>query len=187
MKAWHFLKENGRCGNGRLGIVEVGKTYKVKGEIEPCYRGLHASVRLIDALQYAPGPILCRVEMGGTIVKRHDKVAASERTVIWMQDISETLHLFACSEAERALKARKVTDPRSWNAIKVKRKWLRGEATDAELDAARDAASAARDAASAASAAARDAAWAAAWAAASAAAWDAQNKRLAARVRRLMK
>ena len=66
------------------------------------------------------------------------------------------LHEFACRCAERALKAARITDERSWNAIKTKRKWLKGEATDEELVAARDAAYAARDAA--AWAAARDAA-----------------------------
>jgi hypothetical protein len=54
------------------------------------------------------------------------------------------LHEFACWCAERALKAeekagRKV-DPRSWEALKVKRRWLRGEALDGELIAAVNAA-----------------------------------------------
>jgi len=52
-------------------------------------------------------------------------------------------------------------DPRSIAAIEAKRKWLRGEITDKELDAAR--------------AAARDVAWDVARTAANAAAWDAAN------------
>ena len=89
------------------------------------------------------------------------------------------LHEFACRCAERALTNAKVTDERSWTAIKVKRLWLKGEATDAELAAAWAAAGAAAwDAARAAAwdaawYAARTAAWAAAWDAARAAAWDA--------------
>ena len=59
-------------------------------------------------------------------------------------------------------------DSRSIHAIVVKRRWIAGEATDAELAAARAAADAAARAA--ADAAARAAAWAAAWAAARAAA-----------------
>ena len=83
----------------------------------------------------------------------------------------EKLHEFACRCAEEALKLVKDPDPRSVAAIEAKRKWLKGEISDEELDAARAAASAAARAA--ASAAARDAAWAAARAAASAAASDA--------------
>ena len=181
MKAWHFVNADKRLGYGDNRIVKVGRTHKVSGPVELCSHGLHASVRVLDALGYAQSPILTRVELGGEIIKGKDKVVASERTVIWMADISETLHKFACDEAERALKARKVEDPRSWNAIKVKRLWLQGKATDAELDAAGDAAWVAARAA--AWGAARDAAWVAAWGAARVA----QNKRLTARISRLMK
>ena len=91
----------------------------------------------------------------------------------------KTLHLLACSFAERALRRERKDgrepDKRSWDAICVKRRWVAGKATDEELAAAGAAAWAAARAA--AGAAARDAdsaaAWAAAWAAAGAAAWDA--------------
>ena len=164
MKAWHFLREDNTCGHGELGAIEVGKTYTVEPPIELCRNGLHASVRLIDALRYAPGPVLCRVEMGGAIIEGDDKVVATERKVLWMRDISTLLHHFACDEAEAALITRNVTDERSWNVIKVKRAWLTGDATDDELIAAGDAA----------------------WAAARTAAWDAQNDRLTAQVNELM-
>ena len=140
MKAWHFVRDDKRLGYGDNRIVKVGRTHKVKGEPVLCNHGLHASVRLIDALGYADSSILTRVELGGTIIKGYDKVVATERTVLWMSDISDLLHRFACDEAGRALKERKITDERSWNAIKTKRLWLQGKATDAELDAAWDAA-----------------------------------------------
>ena len=73
------------------------------------------------------------------------------------------LHEFACRCAEYALSFVASPDPRSIAAIEAKRKWLRGEITDAELDSAWDAA---WDAAWAA-------AWDAAWAAVTTAAWDA--------------
>ena len=63
------------------------------------------------------------------------------------------LHEFACRCAEYALSFVASPDPRSIAAIEAKRKWLRGEITDAELAAAWDAARAA------ASDAAGDAAW----------------------------
>jgi hypothetical protein len=83
------------------------------------------------------------------------------------------LHEFSCVVAERALALVKNPDPRSAGAICVKRKWLRGEATDEELAAARYAAeAAARFAAGYAAEAAKGATWAAE-AAADAAAADA--------------
>ena len=66
------------------------------------------------------------------------------------------LHEFACRCAEYALSFVKNPDPRSIAAIEAKRKWLRGEITDAELDAARTDAEL-----YAAQAAAWDVAWAA--------------------------
>lgn len=58
------------------------------------------------------------------------------------------LHEFACRCAEYALSFVGSPDPRSIAAIEAKRKWLRGEITDAELDAACDVAwDAAHDAA----------------------------------------
>jgi hypothetical protein len=160
-----------------------------------CQRGFHASVRVLDALRYAQGAVICRVRLSGIIVRGDDKVVASSREVLWMADATETLHLFACDEAERAMARVENPDQRSVAAIVAKRAWLRGEITDKQLAAARDAAwAAAWDAAraaawDAASAAAWDAAWAAAsaaaWDAAWAAAWDAQNKRLTAALMKL--
>lgn len=76
------------------------------------------------------------------------------------------LHACACRCAEDALSRIDNPDPRSINAIVVKRRWIAGEATDEELAAAEvDAWTAARTATRAAAEAARAATWAAAWAA----------------------
>jgi len=87
---------------------------------------------------------------------------------------ARTLHEFALWCAETALTRANATDERSWNALKVKRLWLDGKATDEELAAARDAAMYAAKYAAWAAAwdAARDAVWDAAWYAARYAAWD---------------
>jgi hypothetical protein len=157
--AWHFLAED-RClryGDGR--VVEAGQTLAAEGDLELCENGMHASIRPLDALGYAPGPILCRVRLGGEIIHGGDKAVARTRTVLWMVDATRALHEFACWCAERALTVAGVEDRRCWRAIESKRAWLRGEISDDELDAAR--------------AAAGDAARAAAWAAARAAAWAA--------------
>jgi hypothetical protein len=152
---------------------------------------MRTSVRAIDALFYAPGPIVCRVRMSGEIECDHDKVV-----VTWMYDATRVLYEFACCVAEAALLMADVKDPRCWQAIETRRAWLRGEVGNADMVAAREAArdaawdaasnsatiadaareaarDAARDAAWAASNAAWVAAWAAAWAAARAAAWAA--------------
>ena len=77
------------------------------------------------------------------------------------------LHEFVCRCAEDALSRIDNPDPRSIHAIAVKRRWIAGEATDAELAAADAAAwAAARAAAEAAAETARAAARAAAEAAA---------------------
>ena len=162
---WHFLAADSRMTHTNK-LVEVGKTYRIEGEPVLCKRGLHASARALDALKYAPGPVICRVTLGGIVLHSKDKSVAQERTVLAMADATAVLHEFACWCAEQALALVGEPDPRSVEAIATKRRWLRGEATDDELAAAQDAAWAAWDAA-------RGVAWDAARAAAWAAAWDA--------------
>ena len=180
MLGWHFLAEDQRLLYGSKEIVEAGQTYTAIGPLVMCQNGMHACKRPIDALPYAPGPIVCRVRLRGEMI--HDntnKSVARSRQVLWMADATTILHEFALSVAADALclqEARgEFTDPRSWAALEVKARWLRGEATTRELDAAGDAAWAAAETAAKAAArdAAGDAAWAAAWAAAETAAWAA--------------
>ena len=150
-------------GDGRR--VKLGRTHKVGGSIVPCRNGLHASVRPIDALRYASGAIVWRVELSGVIIPHDgDKFAASERKYIAGGiDVTDTLRHFArrCALDVIAL----------WDAPAVVVRYLK-TGDEKIRDAARAAAwAAARDAAwDAARAAARDAAWAAARAAAGAAA-----------------
>ena len=211
--AWHFLPEDGCLRWGAREKVKLGKVYSLPTSETPelCERGMHGSIRPLDALQYAPGPIVCRVRLWGDVVQDGDKLVARHREVIAMADATRTLHEFAIWCAERALALIPTPNPRSLNALRVKRAWLDGKATDAELTVARAAARAvAWDAAWAARAAARAAAWDAVWdaardaaraaawdaawaardAAARAAAWDAawaaQNDHLAAMLRGLL-
>jgi len=197
MLAWHFLAEDKRLGYGDGRLVEVGQTLECDGKPVLCDNGMHGSVRLIDALKYASGPIVCRVKIEGDVIEGDDKLCGRRRTVLWMVDATRILHEFACQCAEDALALVAQPDPRSVAAIEAKRKWLDGKITDEELDSAwveawaasrddaRDAAwDAARSAWSASRAAAR-AARDAGWSASRAAAWDArddaldkQNKRL---------
>ncbi len=178
---WHFASTNEtlRYGDGRK--IIVGETHEVEPPIMLCKHGLHASVRVIDALGYAPGPILYRVELSGEIITSDDKAVATHRKYLARIDATKTLDQFtrACALSVAYL----------WEPPDVVMQFLLGDesAKAAAWDAAKDAAKAAvrdaaRDAAwAAAKAAAKDAVWAAAkaaainaaWAAAWAAAWDA--------------
>ena len=162
VKAWHWVKDDWTLRDGQK--VEVGKTYVVDGELTMCERGLHASRKILDALQYAPGSIVCRVTCWQIKQEDNDKFVCHKRRVEWAYDATNILHEFACQVAEKALKLAKVKNKRCWTAIEAKRKWLKGEINDSDLDAA------------------SYAAWAAAWDAASyaarAAAWDKYNQLL---------
>ena len=105
-------------------------------------------------------------------ILRLDEVDAEDRLWLVLREElidAPILHEFACRCADRAIARIGKPDSRSVAAIEAKRKWLRGEISDDELDAAWDAALAA------AKYAARAAARAAAMAAARAAARDAER------------
>ena len=191
--AWHFLrpdrrlryKDNQPCELGEGDLVEEGKTLSYDGELELCRSGMHGSIKVLDALQYVPGYVVSRVKLWGSVVRSDDKIVASHRTCLWILDQEDVMHEFACWCAEQSFeiqrKAGKEPDPRSIAAVEAKRKWLRKEITDTELEAARSAAwsaeSAARSAQSAAwsaESAARSVAQSAAWSAAR----SAQNEEL---------
>jgi hypothetical protein len=206
--AWHFVESDRKLRyDSRELTVEAGHIYSVlDGPLVMCQRGVHASRKPLDALDYAPGPVVCRVRCWGDIQEQGDKLVCRNREVLWLTDAGRLLHDFAvwCVRNTHLKNGKTVwdllDDPRSRKAVETKELWLTGKATDSELaaawDAAWDASGAAAWAASraaawdAAWAAARDAAWgaagaaawgaagAAAWAAAGDAAWAAQNKQL---------
>ena len=163
--AWHFLADDGRLRFGDRPVVTAGSTLAATGRLSLCNNGMHASLRAFDALQYAPGSVVCRVELSGQIVHGDDKLCARKRHVLWMADATQELHAFSADAAEwildrLAAKDYKI-DLRSRAAVEAKRRWLRGEITDKELAAAWSAAWA--DAGDAAGADAGDAALHAAW------------------------
>ena len=90
--AWHFVGDALRDGRP---VPADNVTLKHTGKLKLCASGLHASERLIDALEYAPGPILCRVQMGGTIKKDSDKLVARQRTILWRIDSTDVLQKFS--------------------------------------------------------------------------------------------
>ena len=83
---WHFASADLRLRHGDEREIRVGETLTVELPIELCERGLHASVRPLDALNYASGPIACRVRLSGQVIAGEDKAVATERTVLGMVD-----------------------------------------------------------------------------------------------------
>jgi len=182
MKAWHFMAKNRRLGYDDNRLARKSQWLVHKGDLIMCESGLHASKKITDALKYAPGSIICRVELAGEMLHQDDKTVAERRKVLWWLDGERLLRKFACMCALDVIHL--------WDAPDVVKRYLKTQdeslmaaARDAAWEAAKDAAwAAARDAAweaarAAAWEAARDTAWTAPWAAAkdaaSAAAWDA--------------
>ena len=164
IRALHFLREDMRAGKGREPAWDVGesRTLPAAREIIPCYYGYHGSLSLWDALQYAPGPVACLVELSGDITPHGDpidKYVARSRKLLAAVNISSELRLFAADCAEHVLYMYEQEcpgDARPRQAIEAARAYARGEISAAARAAARDTAWAASAAASdAANAAAR--------------------------------
>ena len=95
---WHFARADNRLNYEDKRPIIIGETHTVDTSEKPlelCLWGLHASSRIIDALQYAPGPMIYRVELSGTIITGVDKMVATERTYLWGYDATDVLRLFA--------------------------------------------------------------------------------------------
>ena len=92
MKAWHFVGESLRDGRP---VPPDGEWLVHEGELIMCESGFHASERLIDALSYAPGLTICRVEVDGEIFHDDDKLVAEKRKILWRVDGEQALRAFA--------------------------------------------------------------------------------------------
>lgn len=162
--AWYFsdATKKLRYGDGR--DIAIGVEHTVKGYPEPCKHGLHGSERLLDALQYAPGTIVWRVELSGRVKNGGDKIAATRRKYIaGGVDITNVLRAFARKQA--------LSVAHLWDMPDIVRQYL--ETGDESIRAA--AAYAAADAANVAAYAATYAANVAAYAAATYAAYAAAD------------
>ena len=92
IKAWHFAGPTLRDGRP---LPADGETLYHTGPLSMCVSGLHASRQIMDALQYAPGSTICRVECGGEVVEDTDKLVCTERTILWRVDGEALVHDFA--------------------------------------------------------------------------------------------
>lgn len=93
--AWWFGRGDGSLGFGDTRRPRKGRALVHRGELKPCKSGLHASTNILDALKYAPGERLWRVEMSGEVVLENDKLVASRRKHLWCIDAKPVLRKFA--------------------------------------------------------------------------------------------
>lgn len=137
--AWHFLRNDRRLQHSPYTKVEVGQTLEVEPPLRLCSRGLHASVRAMDALRYAPGTILCRVELWSDVAWSlgQDKLCAQYRRVLWMADAEKVIGLWLVEEVEEKFRLERIEDETFSRVLAVRRAFLDGEATRAELNDAK--------------------------------------------------
>ena len=146
--AYHFVGATLHDGNP---VPADGEWLIHDGPIKICESGLHASKHPFDALQYAPGSMLCLVECEDIVAEQDDKFVCRRRRIVQRFDATETLRAFARWSALQVIHL--------WGAPAVVREYL--ETGDESKRVA--AGQAAREAARAAAwEAAREAAWAAA-------------------------
>lgn len=77
-RAWHFTSSTLRDGRP---VPPAGEWLEHTGPLALCESGLHASERLLDALQYAPGLTLHRVTLDGETLRDNDKFCARRRRI----------------------------------------------------------------------------------------------------------
>ena len=95
---YHFVSDTLRDGRP---VPADGEWLEHDGSLKMCERGLHASPTAWEALQYAPGSVLCLVEMDG--IEKHkdhpDKVVGTHRRIIARFDATELLRAHARQSA----------------------------------------------------------------------------------------
>ena len=111
--AWHFVGDTLRDGRP---VPPDGEWLVHDGPLVLCQTGLHASLDPWDALTYAPGPMLCRVELAGAMVHGDDKLVASRRRIVARVDATVLCRDFARACAREVLPL--------WDAPKVVCRYL---------------------------------------------------------------
>ena len=90
--AWHFVDDTLRDGRA---VPPDGQALVHADEVAICVSGLHASERILDALKYAPGNVICRALCDDVVGRQEDKLVCRSRTVEWRMDGEEVLRSFA--------------------------------------------------------------------------------------------
>ena len=89
---WHFTAGQ-KLRDGRP--VVVGEVLRHDDPLALCEAGYHLSERALDALRYAPGSWVWRVEGRGERLTDTDKLCCRERVALWGYDATDVLRAFA--------------------------------------------------------------------------------------------
>ena len=95
MKSFYFSNKDRKLGYGDGRRIVVGESHSVDGKPKACNHGLHASVKVIDALTYAPGSILYLVDVSGDLDQSDDTISGKKRTYLAEFDATQILRTFA--------------------------------------------------------------------------------------------
>ena len=101
--AWYFAHTDERLAYGDGREVAVGITHEIEGTPILCTRGLHGSIRVLDALLYASSHILYRVKISGNVIHGKDKLCGQRREYLARYDIEELLREFDRKQAQQTL------------------------------------------------------------------------------------
>ena len=162
MRAYHWLRADMTAGSGGEPPWTLGEERRIGGKLVLCQRGYHHSPTPYDGLPYAPGSVICAVDVSESGPSDTTKGCSARRRLVACADATEQLWQFAYACADRAVRLHAVTALRAAGLATQADNLaaLPEVANKQSADAARDAAWAAADAAGAAWAAgaARDAA-----------------------------
>lgn len=155
---WHFIRSDMALGYEDGRIAKPGEVISVDGPTKLYRSGLHASKKIMHALGYAPGPVICRVRLSGDMKFDQDKMVGLNREILWYVSEEESeqilwsfarkcaldvVHLWDCPDI--VLRYLKTGDPQIRNAARDAAKRTEGDtawnaAKDAAIDAAKNAA-----------------------------------------------
>ena len=94
--AYHFTGSKLRDGRD---VPAIGEWLEHKGPAFLCQSGLHASRTPFQALSFAPGFQLHKVEIDGIVAETDDKLVATKRKIITSLDAKEIILSFARKQA----------------------------------------------------------------------------------------
>lgn len=98
MKAFYFSKANKRTIENDSPIT-VGGTHTVTDEPKAFGKGLHGNIDVLEALLYAPSPILYLVRITGNTKSKGKHRSGKSRKYLEEFDVSDILHAHARQEA----------------------------------------------------------------------------------------
>lgn len=103
VQGWWFSRTNNKLRYGDNRVAAIGRKHKIKGYPILCERGFHASTNILDAIQYAPGPILWKVKISGEIISSTDKMVGTQREYTHRIDITDILNNYINEKTGRTI------------------------------------------------------------------------------------